>query len=410
MKKVIKTAAWTRAEALKVHADDPTTTQPPVPLDFPVMNEQLAFWDTWALRDISGKAVSYNGWNIIFQLTAPLQHNDNPNIVNDWVNRHGHARISYSYSRDGKSWQYGGYVFAEGASPTTREWAGCTLLTKNNSIEMYYTAVTPGATIIKTLGQIHADDSGVWFSGFDEFLPLLEADGVIYQTEEQNPGWGFRDPWVFEDPHSGKTFMLFEGNVAGYRGTHDVGEREKGFLPPGYDDVGNARFQTGCIGIAECTDKDRNKWKMLPPLITAVGVNDQTERPHLVFKDNRYYLFTISHAYTYAEGLQGPDGVYGFVSDSLLKGYEPLNGSGLVLGNPSAQPFQTYSHYVSQDGLVQSFIDSIPVPDSDDFRIGGTLAPTVRIVLENHNTYLVEELDYGYIPAQIHRVFRERNS
>lgn len=409
MTKLSKTTVWTRADALKVKADDPTTTQPSVQLDFPVMNDELAFWDTWALRDLSGTSVSFNGWNVIFQLTAPLQHNDNPNIVNDWENRHGHARISYSYSRDGKNWQYGGYVFAEGASPTTREWAGCTLLTSDNTIEMYYTAVTPGATVIKTLGQIHSDENGVWFSGFETFMPLLQADGLIYQTEEQNPYWAFRDPWVFKDPHSGKTYMLFEGNVAGVRGSHEVGDKEKGFLPPGYDDVGGARYQTGCIGIAECVDKERNAWKMLPPLVTAVGVNDQTERPHMVFKDQRYYLFTISHSFTYADGLKGPDGVYGFVSDSLLRDYQPLNGSGLVLGNPSAQPFQTYSHYVSQDGLVQSFIDSVPLADSESFRIGGTLAPTVRIVLEGNDTFVVEELDYGYIPAQSHRVFIQPN-
>ncbi|WP_183133200.1 glycoside hydrolase family 68 protein, partial [Pseudomonas savastanoi] len=48
-----------------------------------------------------------------------------------------------------------------------------------------------------------------------------------------------------------------------------------------------------------------------------VGVNDQTERPHYVFQDGKYYLFTISHKFTYAEGLTGPDGVYGFVGEHL---------------------------------------------------------------------------------------------
>lgn len=406
MTNISKPTIWTRANALKVHADDPTTTQPLVPANFPVMNDQLAFWDTWALRNISGETVSFNGWHIIFQLTAPLQHNDNPNIVNDWENRHVHARISFSYSRDGESWIYGGYLFAQDASPTIREWAGSTLLTSDNNIEMYYTAVMPGSTVVKTTGKIYSDEEKVWFSGFDDFDPLIEADGQIYQTELQNQYWAFRDPWVFEDPKSGKTYMLFEGNVAGNRGTHTVGDNEKGLLPPEYTAVGGARYQTGCIGIAEAVDENRDEWRLLPPLLTAVGVNDQTERPHMVFKNGSYYLFTISHRFTYADGLTGPDGVYGFVSDSLLSDYQPLNGSGLVLGNPTSQPYQTYSHYVSPDGLVQSFIDSVPVAGSDKCRIGGTLAPTVRIYLDKNTTYVVEQLDYGYIPAMKNRVYK----
>ena len=42
------------------------------------------------------------------------------------------------------------------------------------------------------------------------------------------------------------------------------------------------------------------------------------ERPHLVVQDGQYYLWTISHMFTFAPGLTepgevaaGPDGVYG---------------------------------------------------------------------------------------------------
>ncbi|ESK37328.1 levansucrase, partial [Acinetobacter nectaris CIP 110549] len=37
---------WTRADALKVHTDDPTTTQPLVPANFPVLDDRLFIWDT----------------------------------------------------------------------------------------------------------------------------------------------------------------------------------------------------------------------------------------------------------------------------------------------------------------------------------------------------------------------------
>lgn len=95
--------------------------------------------------------------------------------------------------------------------------------------------------------------------------------------------------------------------------------------------------------------------------------------------------------------MKGPDGVYGFVSDSLFGPYTPLNGSGLVLGNPSSQPFQTYSHYVMPNGLVTSFIDNVP-GRGDKFRIGGTEAPTVQIKIVGNRTFVIKQFDYGFIP------------
>jgi levansucrase len=119
-----------------------------------------------------------------------------------------------------------------------------------------------------------------------------------------------------------------------------------------------------------------------------------------VFRDGRVLLFTISHTFTFAPGLTGPDGVYGFVGDSLRSDYRPLNASALVLGNPPEQPLQQYSHYVMPNLLVESFIDTIfTQPNQQAPVYGGTLAPTLRLAVEDQNTYVVEQLGYGYIPA-----------
>ncbi len=412
----VKTTAWSRADALKVREDDPTTTQPVVAIDFPVMSDDVFIWDTLPLRKYDGNIVSVNGWSVIFTLTAdrlPEEYTDangNYDIYTDWNARHGRARICFWYSKDSKNWTFGGRVMAEGVSPTTREWAGTPiLLNEQGDVELYYTCVTPGATIVKVKGKIAADGNGVTLSGFNEVIELFSADGFYYQTEEQNPYWGFRDPSPFIDPNDGNLYMVFEGNVAGDRGSHEITTEDMGDIPPGYDDVGGARYQTGCIGLAAAKDAEGNDWQLLPPLITAVGVNDQTERPHFVFKDGKYYLFTISHKSTYADNLTGPDGVYGFVSDSLFGPYEPLNGSGLVLGNPSSQPLQTYSHCVMPNGLVTSFIDTVPASDGDydgEYRIGGTEAPTVQIKIEGKRTFMVKEFDYGYIPPMENVIIR----
>ncbi|WP_190316756.1 glycoside hydrolase family 68 protein, partial [Pseudomonas amygdali] len=44
------------------------------------------------------------------------------------------------------------------------------------------------------------------------------------------------------------------------------------------------------------------------------------------------------------------------------------------------------------------FIDSVPT-SGEDYRIGGTEAPTVRILLEGDRSFVQEVYDYGYIPA-----------
>lgn len=397
---------WTRADALKVHENDPTTTQPLVSSEFPVMSDDVFIWDTMPLRQLNGDVVSVNGWSVIFTLTANrndknstyLDANGNYDIKADWEDRHGRARICFWYSKTGKDWIFGGRVMEEGVSPTTREWAGTPiLLNDDGDIDLYYTCVTPGATIAKVRGKIVTSDSGVSLEGFTKVKSLFSADGTYYQTEEQNPYWNFRDPSPFIDHVDGKLYMLFEGNVAGDRGSHVITQEDMGLVPPGYEDVGGARYQVGCIGLAVAKDLDGDEWEILPPLVTAVGVNDQTERPHFVVKNDLYYLFTISHKSTYADYLTGPDGVYGFVSENLTGPYTPMNSSGLVLGNPSSQPYQTYSHCVMPNGLVTSFIDSVPT-DGDNYRIGGTEAPTVKIELIGNRSFVVDSFDYGYIP------------
>lgn len=398
---------WTRADALKINEADPTTTQPVVDYNFPVMSTENFIWDTMPLRDLKGNIVSVNGWSVIFTLTATRnEHSDkfvdasgNYDITADWNDRHGRARICFWYSKTGKDWIFGGRVMAEGVSPTSREWAGTPVLLNNKGeIDLYYTCVTPGATIAKVKGKIETDSTGVKLKGFDSVQPLFSADGELYQTEAQNTYWNFRDPSPFIDPADGKLYMLFEGNVAGERGSHAVGDDELGNVPPGHLATGGSNFQTGCVGLAVAKDATGNEWELLPPLITAVGVNDQTERPHFVFKDGRYYLFTISHKYTFGDGVTGPDGVYGFVSSMLTGPYAPMNASGLVLGNPPSQPYQTYSHYVMPNGLVTSFIDSVSAEDGS-YRIGGTEAPTVGIVLKGQRSFVDRVYDYGYIPA-----------
>ena len=46
----------------------------------------------------------------------------------------------------------------------------------------------------------------------------------------------------------------------------------------------------------------------------------------------------------------------------------------------------------------EAFIETIPLAGGGE-RFGGTLAPTLRLQVDGASTYLVERLDYGFIPA-----------
>ena len=393
------TAVWSRAQALKV-TRDPTNTKPRIPPDFPVMSNQVWVWDTWPLTNLNTRPVRYKGWHVIFSLTAPR--------TVPFGDRHWWARIGFFYSRDGSSWRYGGDLFPQRSPFGSREWAGSTVLV-GNQVNVLYTAsggdgnepgesADPLQRLAHASGRIHADDDGVWFTGFRNHRIIAEPDGRMYQTLEQSRAgpiiYAFRDPFVFRDPADGQVYLLFEGNSGGQAGSHTCGTRELGPVPPGHQVAPDARFYTGNIGIAEATRANLRRWRLLPPLLSANCVNQQTERPHLVIENGQYHLFTISHTFTFAPGLTGPDGLYGFIGPSLRSDYKPLNASGLVLGNPADAPVQQYSEYVMPNWLVESFIDTLP---GDIF--GGTLAPTLEITPDGASTFFVKQHGYGYIPG-----------
>jgi levansucrase len=416
------TATWKRADALKVRRD-PTNTKPRIPADFPVMNNDVWVWDTWPLVDLEGRPVSYHGWEVIFALVAPR------NI--GFQQRHQVATIGYFISRDGKSWSYQGEVFPGGrtAAQGTRQWAGSSTLV-GQTIHLFYTAsgtrqglpfdealndadwlfTDTEQRIAHATARLSVDQDGPLFRGqqFGDSTIVAQADGTMYQTVEQSQGapiiYAFRDPFLFRDPEDEQIYLLFEGNTAGRAGAYQCSRRDLGPLPPGHQVPPESNLYTGNIGLATVTGANLNNVGLLPPVLSANCTNQQTERPHLVIHNGAYYLFTISHTGTYAPGVTGPDGLYGFHGESLRSNYAPLNGSALVLGNPEDAPFQQYSEYVMPNFLVESFIDEVPLGnDVSQTRSGGTLAPTLRMEVDGANTYFVGSLGYGEIPAMVSR-------
>ena len=376
-------------------ADDSTSADPA---------SDVYVWDTWLLRGRNGEIATIDGWQVAFSLTATRELLPGE--------RHDVAEIRCFYSADGRTWHDGGPVF-DGDALGQRQWAGSALY-DDGSVYLYYTAagdddademtytqriaVAHGGTVVADADGVHVD--GPWTHEV-----LLRPDGDWYETSDQSEGmiYTFRDPWFFEDPATGETYLLFEANAPVTDA--DIGDE------PSIDPA--AREFNGCVGVAVSATGDPLSWELQPPLLDAIGVNQELERPHVVVHDDRYYLFVSSHFHTFAPSVSGYDALYGFVSDTLRGEYQPLNGSGLVVTNPPDAPYQAYSWMAFPHGeevLVQSFLNyhdfvgesldevaELPAAEQRD-RFGGTLAPTLRLAVDGNRTRITGELAHWRIP------------
>ncbi len=347
----------------------------------------LDFWDLWPVREPSGSVATLCGRTVWCGLSAPRE--------GDPGERHGLARIRLLLQA-GDGWQDGGRLFGDGESAGSREWAGS--VTYDPALERVFACYTAAGVrgeaeltfrqrVMGTSAPVRCVEGRPAVGPWQPHRELFAADGTRYQAAAEEhgvPGFikAFRDPFRFDDPADSRSYLLFTGSLAGAR-------------DPGFN---------GLVGVARARGRDDDggpgDWELLDPLVTADGVNNEMERPHVVVHGGRYHLFVSTQARTFAPGVVGPTGLYGFVADSLLGPYEPLNGSGLVLRNPPAEPFQAYSWLVLGDLSVSSFVDSYDLrgvhpdelerqgPEPLRAHFGGTLAPPLRLTLDGTRAHL----------------------
>jgi len=398
-----ETPAWTRSAAARVARSADTVS----PIVYPPDRDpapDLHVWDTWLLRDRDGSVATIDGWQVVFSLTAPAALLPGK--------RHDVATIRYFYSRDGRRWECGGPVFDDDRSLGSRQWAGSALY-DDGQVYLFYTATGRAGETELTYeqriavgagGRVETTGDGLSLVGPWDHSLLLTPDGERYETRDQYRGmiYTFRDPWFFEDPETGATHLLFEANTPVPEGSAAC------------DGDADRQAFNGSVGLATSPTGDPTDWELRPPLLDAVCVNQELERPHVVRTDGRYYLFVSSHDHTSAPGIDGLDALYGFVADSLDGAYRPLNGSGLVLTNPANAPYQTYSWLAFSHGeelLVSSFFNYYDLggrslddvadmpPETQQAKFGGTLAPTLRLALDGDRTTIRGRLDHWHLPA-----------
>ena len=338
----------------------------------PILPE-LDLWDSWPLAHEDGTTAEIAGRQYWFFLSAPR--------FPDPGQRHDAARIRLA-SRGVDGWRDHGNCLPDELSPGSREWAGSAVLHDDGqAVTLFFTAAGRKGQppsfeqrLFAAYGQMRADGPGEWTRSAE----LVRPDGQRYfiaNEGEGTPGMikAFRDPAWLRDPATGKVHLLFTASA-------------------GWDDAA----YNGAVGLA--TMADDGTWQLEDPLVEAVGVNNELERPHVLVRDGRYYLFWSTQRRTFdPAGPGGPNGLYAMVADRLRGPYRPVNGNGLVAGNPADEPTQGYSWWVTGEGLVWSFIDHWGMqgrsfdqhPELLRSQFGGTPAPVFMLAFAGDSVTIV---------------------
>ena len=376
-------SAWSRAQLETRHTD--LVDQLAVFDDDDVVavgDGSIDIWDSWPIRTRDGSIAGVCGHVVWVALAAPS--------VGDPGLRHDIAEHRAFMYRDARTGGHGSFddlgpLFDDGAALGSRQWAGSTVL-DGERLTAFYTSAGPGfrQRLAAATATVDCGGGEPRFVDWSDHVQILEPDLDRYDAADQTsgePGFikAFRDPFPFVDPASGEQYLFFTASLA-----------------PG---ASTTEFN-GAVGVARRVGDALDDWELLDPVVTADGVNNELERPHVVVRDGRYYLFISTQSRTFHPELTAPTGLYGFVADAVLGPYRPLNGHGTVFVNPPSRPRQTYSWLVLNDLSVVGFVDAYgfdgvaeeivltPARDARRSEFGGTFAPTVRIELDGDRARL----------------------
>jgi levansucrase len=376
--------AWTR-EHLATRRTDSIDTLPLVGWDEPQpVADGIDIWDSWPIRTADGSLADVCGHVVWVALAAPA--------VGDPGLRHDIAEHRTFLARDDGRYTDLGPLFPPGQALGSRQWAGSTVLGDGRLTAYYTSAGVAGADppgfrqrLAAATASVECHDGVPRFVDWSSHVEILQPDPDRYDEADEasgEPGFikAFRDPFPFVDPASGEQYLFFTGSMPAHASTPF----------------------NGAIGVARRAGPTLLDWELLDPVVTADGVNNELERPHVVVRDGRYYLFFSTQSRTFHPDLVAATGLYGFVADSILGPYRPLNGHGTVFVNPPERPRQVYSWLVLNDLSVVAFVDaygydastdSLLVSDQRDARraeFAGTFAPIVHIELDGDRARLAD--------------------
>ena len=252
-------AHWS-AECAALAADQPSAALPVIRAAdlIPVLPDRDV-WDMWPIAYADGRTACIEGRSWWFFLDAPR--------CDDPDDRHDLARIRLtSLGADG--WRDHGDAFPDGFSPGNREWSGSAVLAGDDrTLTLYFTAAGRrggGPRFEQRLFEAQGLFADGALRDWTAPQESVAADGVDYVVADEADApahgiKGFRDPGFFRDPADGRDYLLFVGSA--------------GWTSERID---------GVIGLAR---RDGGAWRLQRPLVDAVGVNSELERPHIVVRD-----------------------------------------------------------------------------------------------------------------------------
>lgn len=345
---------------------------PPVPpvltaQDFSRVSPDLDIWDAWPVQMRDSVPLRLDcGAQPWMALAAPRF--DDPDM------RHGHARIHLFHYRAGV-WSHVGPAMPDGFSPGSREWSGSAVFDeRQGEVILYFTAAGRRGESNVSFEQrmfsarARLTDEGR-LAGWHALREVIPSKPAFYMPTTGGGEIGtikaYRDPAYFRDSADGRHYLFFAGSLAG--------------SPSSYN---------GVVGFATALADRPDDWTIAPPLISADGLNNELERPHVVHHGQNYYLFWSTQRHVFdPHGPTGPTGLYGMVSDRLGGPWRPVNGSGLVFANPPQAPAQSYSWMVLPDLSVTGFVDNWG--GGSERRFGATFAPFLHLWLDGDRAGLV---------------------
>lgn len=334
----------------------------------------IDLWDYWPVQEEDGSQAVIAGGTLFILLSAPA--------LSDPDARHAHARLRLMH-RVGDQWRDLGPLLADGFSPGSREWSGSAIVSPDHEqVTLYFTAagargegaISYRQRLFETRAALTIDGADIRFAPWSKPVEMVTPDGIDYVADMEGGGAigtikAFRDPAFFRDPATGEDYVFFAASLAR-----------------------SASFWNGAVGMARRTGEG---WQLMPPLVSADGLNNELERPHVIVHHGLYYLFWSTQQKVFADdGPSGPNGLYGMVADALLGPWRPINGTGLVFANPVEAPYQAYSWFVLPDLVVQSFADMTgladPPRDIAEARrhFGGAPAPELHLRIEGDRVWL----------------------
>ncbi len=335
-------------------------------------------WDHWPVQMSDGRIAEVAGGSLWIILSAP--RGPRPS------DRHNVARMRLLWHK-GDRWIDCGLLLPDDLNPGAREWSGAARLDpETGAVMCWFTAagrrgaggLTFEQRLFHTSGRLDLSGAKPRIIDWTPAIETVACDGQFYAHTAGAPVRprripGFRDPYWFRDPADGQGWLIFTGSGGG--STH---------------------ADNGVVGLAR--DNGAGRFELMPPLISGEGLVNEMERPHVVVREGRYYVFWSTQASQFAaDGPIGPTGLYGMVAQNFAGPYEPLNGSGLVLANPAGEPAQAYCWQVLETLEVMSFVDHWGLngrdpatdPVADRAQFGGTIAPILRIEINGNTTRIV---------------------